>query len=122
MTTKAEKAADLAIATETLTKYLVKPVRKEGSRYCENRQTVYCIVGHVAKSGMSRDIRFYVVTEGELVSLTWAIATIIDAKMHDAGLRIGGCGMDMRFAVLDAMARKMWGAGHSGNDFRIEDL
>ncbi len=128
MATKAEKTADTNYALETLGKYLRAPapadtVNDDGSRtHKGDRQTVYCIVGHVSKSGMSRDIRFYVVHNGELVSLTWAIATVLGYPIKSEGLRIGGAGMDMRFAVLDHLAHKLGGEFKSGNDFRIDSL
>ncbi len=135
MATKAEKTADMSHALETLSKYLRQPVREYHSHNGErgnygpsaysgvkDRQTVYCIVGHVSKSGMSRDIRFYVVYDGELVSLTWAIATVLGLPLKSEGLRIGGAGLDMRFAVRDHLAHKLGGEFKSGSDFRIDSL
>lgn len=69
-----------------------------------NRPKVYQIVRHVSKSGMSRDISTYVVdsSDGSLVRLDWAIGTLVGGlNSKRDGVRIGGCGMDMCFALLD---------------------
>ena len=128
MSTKAEKAADLAHALETITKSIKPPVRDgersaNGYQRYESRPVVYASVKHVSKSGMSRDIAFYAVDEsGDIVSLTWAIGTLIGCRVTDNGVRVSGCGMDMRFWALDCLAHKLGGAFSSGNDFEIRSL
>ena len=46
---------------------------------------IYTICSHVSKSGMSRDIKAFVIRNNETVSLGFG--------------RVGGCGMDMGFHV-----------------------
>jgi hypothetical protein len=125
MTTKAQKQADRETALETIRRYVRSPI-KVGERLPNGhrrlRPTVYATVTHVSKSGMSRDIRFYVVADGKLVSLTWAIGTLIGCRVTDKGVRVSGCGMDMRFWALDALAHILGGDFTSGNDFRIESI
>jgi len=61
-------------------------------------------VTSVSRSGMSRRIRFYAATlyrgKPDIDDITYLIARIGDYTMSDDGLRIGGCGMDMRFHVI----------------------
>ncbi len=64
------------------------------------RPRVFQLVRHVSKSGMSRDISTYVIQDGDLVCLDWAIGTLVGGLRRE-GVRIGGCGMDMGFALLD---------------------
>jgi hypothetical protein len=101
--------ADVTLAHERLREVL-KPApftqRANGTRdYGERgaRQIVYQIVRHVSKSGMQREISTYVSDgEGGMRNLDWAISVVTGSRIgkHD-GVVIGGCGMDMGFALLD---------------------
>lgn len=96
--------------------------------------TVYAVVTHVSRSGMSRSIEFYVpsmATEHELdLRVTDRAAwhnvrrMRIDKITHDVayalgyrvdrrngGVIVGGCGMDMCFAVTYALGRTLWPNG-----------
>jgi hypothetical protein len=64
---------------------------------------VFCNVTRVSSSGMSRCIQFYVIEGDDLHRITHLIAGAGDYPMTDEGLRVSGCGMDMRFAVLDSV-------------------
>ena len=60
--------------------------------------TVYGSVVHVARSGMSRTIRFYVVESGAIREITGSVARALGERCRerpDYGLNVGGCGMDM---------------------------
>jgi len=75
--------------------------------------TVYTILRHVARSGMSRSIQLKIVLDGDIVDITYyaarAMGDRIDAK--HGGIRIGGCGMDMGFALVYALGRALWPQG-----------
>lgn len=60
-------------------------------------------VAHVSGSGMSRDFKAGFIYRGEFVRLTHLIAEVTDSKVSQKtnGVSIGGCGMDMGFALLD---------------------
>ena len=76
------------------------------------RQTVSCILRDVSASGMSRRISFYAVGNGELTGLDYLIATACGHKHSDKqGLIVGGCGMDMGFAVVYNLGRVLWPEG-----------
>jgi len=72
--------------------------------------TVYCVLRSVSRSGMSRNISFFIQDH-----------TCIDVYIHDAlsysfaksgsGLCVGGCGMDMGFAVVYDLGMKLFPDG-----------
>lgn len=64
--------------------------------------TVYTIVRHVARSGMSRRIDVYKLQDGAPHYLTGLVAKACGFSFpaKGEGLNIGGCGMDMGFAVV----------------------
>ena len=75
---------------------------------------LYCRVVSVSKSGMSRRLEFSVVQNDQIVNVTLQIATITGLPYdYTKGLKIDGCGMDMRFACISnlnyAMATTLTG-------------
>ncbi len=73
------------------------------------KQRVYQIVRKVAPSGMSRVISTYVIHQGDLVCLDYRVHVLTGLPLaKDQGVRIGGCGMDMGFALLDRLVSKLY--------------
>lgn len=68
---------------------------------------VYTSIGSVAKSGMSRRIKLYVVNDGDIIRVSHLVAKILELNMNDDGVRINGCGMDMGFAMVDSLEWKL---------------
>jgi hypothetical protein len=68
---------------------------------------VYTSIGSVAKSGMSRRIKLYVVNDGDIIRVSHLVAKILELNMNDDGIRINGCGMDMGFAMVDSLEWKL---------------
>lgn len=68
---------------------------------------VYCSIGSVAKSGMSRRIKLYVVVNGDIIRISHLVAKILESNFNDDGVRINGCGMDMGFAMVDHLEWKI---------------
>ena len=64
--------------------------------------TVYTILRHVSRSGMSRVIDLLVMSEGSPRSISGYAAEVCNNKLDRDrwGLRIGGTGMDMGFALV----------------------
>jgi hypothetical protein len=90
MTTKREKEE----AIEQLRSYF-KGVRSQKAL------TVYTTVNTVSRSGMSRTMSVRIIRGGETLNITWLVAKACGYSMTDHnGLRIGGCGMDMGFALV----------------------
>lgn len=76
------------------------------------RSEVYCILRHVSSSGMARHIDFITIRDGEPVHLTGYIAEVCGYRLaKQRGLVVGGCGMDMGFAVVYDLGRTLWPKG-----------
>lgn len=79
---------------------------------------IYTKVTHVARSGMSRSIELYYVADGEICNCSWLVARAlgdpIDQK--NGGVKIGGCGMDMGFALANALSYKLHGLKDVGEE------
>lgn len=68
----------------------------------EPAQTVYVIIERVSSSGMSRDMSFFVVHNGELQRVTALVQALTGYrwnKRHEA-ITVKGCGMDMAWATV----------------------
>ena len=68
---------------------------------------LYTSVGSVAKSGMSRRIKVYLVVDGQIIRVTHLASKILDLNLNDDGARINGCGMDMGFALVNDLEWKL---------------
>lgn len=64
--------------------------------------TLFTVLRHVSKSGMSRRIDVVKMEGGEPHRLTEMVALAIGARVQERkeGLVVGGCGMDMGFHVV----------------------
>tara|TARA_R110001592_G_scaffold344545_1_gene635809 strand:- start:237 stop:563 length:327 start_codon:yes stop_codon:yes gene_type:complete len=65
--------------------------------------TIYCIIRHVSKSGMTRHIAFFNIQNNRPNFINTRISDLLDYRMnkhHDA-IVVGGCGMDMAFSVVN---------------------
>lgn len=75
-------------------------------------QTVYTSLDHVSRSGMSRRISVYVVSDGAIDDITWLVGRAGIGRLHkDGGIVMGGCGMDMGFALVYNMGRALYRGG-----------
>ena len=70
------------------------------------------VVMSVARSGMSRRIRFFVADEGKVWDVTGYVARAIgehgENAVNDDGLRVDGCGMDMVFHTVYRLSSVMF--------------
>lgn len=101
MSAAAEKRAEQATAREQL-RELLPP----GS-------TVYTVLRHCSKSGMYRAIDCYVIRDNEPQRLTFSVAKATGMKYdrkHEA-IGIGGCGMDMGFAIVNDLSYYLYPEG-----------
>jgi hypothetical protein len=74
--------------------------------------TVYTKVNHVSRSGMSRNIEAYVMRENSPVNISTSAATITESPIaKDGGVKMGGCGMDMGFALVYDLAYRLFPDG-----------
>lgn len=77
--------------------------------------TVHTILRHVSRSGMSRSISAVVISKrGEVHTLDYLIARAGLGKVdqRNGGIRIGGAGMDMGFALVYGLSRALYPDGH----------
>lgn len=75
--------------------------------------TIYTKLLHCSRSGMMRAIDLFVIRDNEPLRITWqacmATATVYSTK-HE-GMRMDGCGMDMRFAAVYHLGSVLWPNG-----------
>lgn len=75
--------------------------------------TVYCILRHVSRSGMSREIGL-VIPRGDGVMLhpNYAAATLLGYRVGKRdGIIVRGCGMDMGFHIVYTLGRVLFPDG-----------
>jgi hypothetical protein len=101
MSKQSERDAERAESIKALRSMGVKPGAK-----------VYTSVVHVARSGMSRHIRVFLVKRGDVSDVTWHVARVLGMRRaNDGGLVVGGCGMDMCFHTVYCLGRAMFPKG-----------
>lgn len=72
---------------------------------------VYTICDSVAKSGMSRKIRCFVVRGNQVADITHSVSVVTDIKIKEGKLVVPGCGMDMGFHVVYTLGACLWPNG-----------
>lgn len=75
-------------------------------------QTVYTVLRHVSRSGMSREIS--VVTKGEqgMLNHDYHAAKLLGWNVGPhGGIKVGGCGMDMGFHLVYQLGYSLWPNG-----------
>jgi len=97
---KAAKQAEKIEAIQHLRK-LLKP-----------GDTVHTVLRHCSSSGMSRRIDLFKMSKDGPIFLTGYVGRAIDYKHSDkGGLVVGGCGMDMGFAIVYALSHALYPKG-----------
>ena len=78
--------------------------------------TAYCIVRHVARSGMSRVIGLVCIRPGDDGKLiirhpNWTASVVLGWRVDKArdGIHVSGCGMDMGVHLVSTLAYAMYG-------------
>ena len=84
--------------------------------------TVHTRVEHVSQSGMSRNIvPIVALPDGDIVNLSWhcwnlGIGSRPRGRYAGRSVTMGGCGMDMTFALVYDLAAKLYGDGYKLNN------
>ena len=75
--------------------------------------TVYCILRHVSRSGMFREISLVLRKKDCIFDISWYAAKAIGNPINrdSGGIKIGGCGMDMGFALVYDLSRTLYPKG-----------
>lgn len=78
-------------------------------------EKVYTTVTHVARSGMQRSIRVFIMRDNEPFEITGYTAHALDYPRDDknGGVKVGGCGMDMGFHIVYNLGRTLFPDGGS---------
>lgn len=86
---------------------------KQLRKIIKPNDVINCFLRHVSSSGMSRRISFYVIKHNKLIGLDWYIGKVLGYKRNynNEGLVVGGCGMDMGFAVVYELGLSLWPKG-----------
>ena len=77
-------------------------------------RTVYTKLTHVSRSGMSRSIECYLAQgRDNLTDITWQVARATNSRLDNnhGGIVMGGCGMDMGFALVYGLGRTLYPDG-----------
>jgi len=82
--------------------------------------TVYTILRKVSRSGMSREIGVVLLqpTDGRIIDLhpNWAVSKATGYRLNKGGaydaVILGGCGMDMGFALVYELSRVLYPDGY----------
>jgi hypothetical protein len=75
--------------------------------------TVFTTVVNVARSGMSRHIRLFVMEDNAPRDISYLVGRILDYRVSDktGGLIVSGCGMDMCYHTVYALSRALYPNG-----------
>lgn len=77
--------------------------------------TVYCVLTHVSRSGMQREIKLYARIEGQdqLQYLSGYVSHVLDYARRGKrdGNVVDGCGMDMGFHLVYGLGAKLYPDG-----------
>lgn len=74
--------------------------------------TVYTVLRHVSRSGMSREITMHVIEDGEPWWISGYAARAAGNRLGPRdGVVVSGCGMDMGFALVYELSRALYPDG-----------
>lgn len=83
------------------------------SKHLDFGDTVYTVLRHVSRDGMSRIISLYKLTEDGPINLDYYAARFLGYRIASAGrtgegLRIRGAGMDMGYHIVYNLSRALF--------------
>lgn len=74
--------------------------------------TIYTVIKHVSKSGMSRRISALAVREGEICNISSIVSDVLEWRYNGEGsVVVGGCGMDMGFHLVYSLSSRLFPDG-----------
>lgn len=91
---------------------------EELRRYVPKGSTIFTRVEHVSQSGMSRRIVPLAIVGDDIVNLSWHLIKLNIAdkprgQYVEGSVHVGGCGMDMCFALAYDIGQTLYGDGYS---------
>ncbi len=101
-----------------ITAKLGKELQKQAARdklreILKPGMTVHTTLRHCSRSGMQRSIALCVSHDGEVTDISWLAARAMNDTIDhkNGGIKIGGCGMDMGFALVYNLGYALWPNG-----------
>lgn len=89
--------------------------RQESIEYLRSilkpKDTIYTILRHCSKSGMTRHISMLVVVDGEMRQIDYRAAKVMRDRLAKEGIVVTGCGMDMGFSLVYNLGRYLYPDG-----------
>jgi len=73
--------------------------------------TVYTILRHVSKSGMTRHIGLVIIRDGYTLHPNYNVAAALDLPLKRDAVSVSGCGMDMGFHIVYNLGMVLWPKG-----------
>ncbi len=68
------------------------------------------VLTHVSRSGLKRNVKVFMVVNGEIVNVTWYCAVLGDFALDRAhGIRINVYGFDAGYEIADTVMRELLG-------------
>lgn len=90
--------------------------KRELAKMLPPGSVVWCVLRHVSSSGMSRDIDLYTIKHNEPCYLSgYACAAMGWARAKSGAIKVGGCGMDMGFHIVQNLSYAIHGMQSKGD-------
>ena len=112
--------------SQRLTKKQKEQEREEAIKYLRKMirpgTEVYTLIRHVSRSGMSRDISCFIVKAHSICTIDWHVQRVLDYPFSkNQGIKVGGCGMDMGYHVVNSLSYALHGMKDRGDGAREEN-
>jgi hypothetical protein len=88
----------------------------------DDKPTVYTILRHRSKSGMSRNISLKYVKGGQLMDITYSAAIVLGwpiVEEFNRAIKVNGCGMDMGFHLVSSLSSALFSARESDGSSKL---
>lgn len=92
-------------------------------KLCPPGTTIHTNIRHVSRSGMYRVINCYVIKGGDMIRISWSVATVCGFRYDDRheGIGVSGCGMDMGFHIVYTLSYALHGMKSKGDGAKEEN-
>ena len=90
----------------------------ELKRIAPRGSTIYYLVASVSSSGMSRNVRFFVVVDGKIVDISTLIRNYLGyarprSREYDYAVRLGGTGTDVGYDAIINLSSTLYGESYA---------
>ena len=75
--------------------------------------TIYTVLRHVSRSGMSRNLDCYIMEDKQPLRISYLVAKALGYPTNDSEIKVFGCGMDMGFSIVYGLGAAMFPGGFS---------